>query len=139
LTNGRNANAGVTFTRHFGSYLGFLSIKKKVYHLQFERTRFIPFPPSLSTNAGLTVRHPVTSTGINKNVDAKTSPVPELGDPSSTGMLQIRTEMPDVGITILTASASMSVLGYDNVLYMYLRTRKYVNKVAKISIWAADQ
>jgi hypothetical protein len=60
------------------------------------------------------------------------------GTQHSTRMLQIRTGITNVGLLMPAPAASMPVLSYGNVLHMYLGTREYVYKVAKISM-SADQ
>jgi hypothetical protein len=60
---------------------------------------------------------PVSSqfgTGMNKNSEAGTSPVPEKGTQSGTGMLLYRIEMQDAGMPTPAASTSMPMPSFVN-------------------------
>ncbi len=51
-----------------------------------------------------------SGTGMNKDANAGTSPVPDKGNHSGTGILRYRTEMSDVGNIGLDAGAQLCLL-----------------------------
>jgi hypothetical protein len=60
-----------------------------------------------------------SGTGMNKNADAGSCPVPEKGIQSGTGMLRYRTEMLDDGIPTPAALDSMPMPSCDYHIYYF--------------------